>query len=53
MKNIFGYLNFFTFFFFWLFRVAPSAYGSSQARLGVESELQLLIYTSAMATLDL
>ena len=35
---------------FWLFRAAPEAYGSSQG--GVESELQLLAYTTATATRD-
>ena len=33
-----------------LFRAVPAAYGSSQA--GVESELQLLAYTTATATPD-
>ena len=35
----------------YLFRATPSAYGSSQA--GVEMELQLPAYTTAMAILDL
>ena len=37
-------------FFFFLFRAAPAAYRSSW--LGVESELQLLAYTTAKATQD-
>ena len=36
--------------FFFFFRAAPVAYGSSQ--LGVESELQLLAYATATATQD-
>ena len=36
------------FFFFCLFRATPMAYGDSQAR--VESELQLLAYSTATAT---
>ena len=43
------------FFFFWggggiFFRAAPEAYGSSQA--GIESELQLPVYTTATAPPD-
>ena len=37
---------------FLLFRAIPAAYRSSRAP-GVESELQLLAYTAAMATPDL
>ena len=40
----------FFFFFFWLFSVAPEAYGGSQD--GVKWELQLLAYTTATATPD-
>ena len=41
------------FFFFLLFRAAPVAYGNSQVlRLGVESELQLLLYITATAMWD-
>ena len=43
-------LKFFFFFFFCLFRAVPSAYAFP--RLGVESELQLLAYTTATATWD-
>ena len=39
------------FFFFCLFRATPAAYGRSQ--LGVESELQLPVYTTATTTQDL
>ena len=41
--------SFFFLFFFFLFRAAPRAYGSVP-RLGVESELQLPVYTTATAT---
>ena len=40
-----------TFFFFWLFRAAPMAYGSSQARS--LTELKPLAYATATATPDL
>ena len=40
------------FFFFFLFRAAPKTYHREVARLGVESELQLLDYTPATATPD-
>ena len=40
-----------SFFFFFLFRVPPLAY--EVPRLGVESELQLLAYITAIATQDL
>ena len=38
--------------FFFCFKVAPVAYESSQAGLGVELELQSLAYTTATATLN-
>ena len=41
----------FPFFFFLFFRAPPLAYGS--LRLGVQSELQLLAYTTAIAMWDL
>ena len=37
--------------FFFLFRAAPAAYGSSQAR-EIELELQVLAYSTATAVLD-
>ena len=37
------------YFIFAFFRAAPTAYGNSQA--GAQSELQLLVYTTATATL--
>ena len=43
--------SFFLFFFFLLFRAAPTAYGEVP-RLGVLLELQLLAYTTATATPD-
>ena len=43
----FLFLFFFFFFFFLHFRATPMAHGSSQARLVVESELQLLAYITA------
>ena len=39
------------FVLFWLFRATPAVYGHFQARL--ELELQLPIFTTATATLDL
>ena len=39
------------FFYFFVFMIAPAAYGSY--RLGVELELQLLVYTTTTATPDL
>ena len=49
VTNLMGVFSFDSFFFF-LFRAAPAAYGSSQAE--VKSELQLLTYTTAIATQD-
>ena len=45
-------LIFFLFSYFFLFRAALAAYGSSQARLGVDSELQLPAYTTTTAAQD-
>ena len=53
LHNLFGaYLLFIkTFFFFWSF-LGPHRPHMEVPRLGVESELQLLTYTTATATLD-
>ena len=47
-----GSLNFFFFFFFFCF-LEPPLQHMEVPRLGVESELQLLVYTTATATPDL
>ena len=44
------FFSFFVFCFLFFVRAAPVAYGGS--RLGVESELQLLVYTTATAMPD-
>ena len=40
------------FFFFCIFRAAPMGYGSFQAGVQIEPEMQLLAYTTATVTPD-